>query len=116
MTPFKVCPNCADAWLTRDDFIQDRQLELNGYKPDFEKLEYGLFFFTHKKENCFSTMVIEVVDFRDLYSGEVCSDRETGGENCPGLCLDVKQLGRCDAACECAFVREIMQIIKGEKR
>lgn len=113
--PFKRCPGCGDEWPTRDQFMGDRNLELNGYKADFEQLEYGLFFFTHLKLNCFSTMVIEVVQFLDLYPGKIHLQRRTGEADCPGYCLDKDQLDRCEAICECAFVREIMQIIKNKK-
>ncbi len=58
MPPFKICPNCSEVWQTRENFILDPKLKLNGYKADFEKLD------------------------------------------------------RCDAFCECAFVREIIQILK----
>ena len=115
MNPFKTCPHCFQIWPTRDDFISDSQLELNGYKADFEKLEYGLFFFTHQKSGCHSTMAIEVVDFKDLYSGEIYTERKTGSEECPRYCLDKEQLDRCDAICECAFVREIIQIIRNKR-
>jgi hypothetical protein len=115
MDPFKTCPNCFGKWHTRDNFLSDSQLELNGYKADFEKLDYGLFFFTHKKDSCYSTMAIEVVDFKDLYSGEIHTERKTGSEECPRYCLDKEQLDRCDAMCECAFVREIIQIIQNKK-
>ncbi len=110
--PFKQCPGCFQAWPSRDDFLSDERLELNGYKADFERLEYGLFFFTHRKATCYSTMAIEVVDFMDLYTGKIYAERRTGEEACPGYCRDKEQLDRCDAQCECAFVREILHIIK----
>lgn len=114
MGHFKVCPSCCQAWESRSDFIVDDQLELNGYKSDFEKLEYGLFFFTHKKPGCYSTMTINVMDFRDLYSGEIYQERKTGSEECPGYCLDSEQFSRCNALCECAYVREIIHILKNK--
>ena len=42
---FKKCPCCFTIWDSKDDFLSDSSLELNGYKADFQKLEYGLFFF-----------------------------------------------------------------------
>ena len=110
---FKRCPCCFKVWASRDDFLADSSLELNGYKSDFQKLEYGLFFFTHKVESCFSTMALEVKDFIDMYTGNSYSDRKTLSEECPRYCIDEKQLSRCDALCECAFVREVIQIIIG---
>lgn len=110
--PFKLCPSCFEVWQTRDLFLSEPNLALNGYKADFERLEYGLFFFTHMKADCYSTLAIEVADFMDLYQGPLYSERRTGKPDCPGYCLDKVQLQRCEARCECAFVREIMQIIK----
>lgn len=115
MHSFKKCPNCFEIWATQDEFISDSQIELNGYKTDFEKLEYGLFFFTHKKSGCGSTMALEVTNFKDLYSGTIYSERKTDTEVCPRYCFEKEQLDRCEALCECAFVREIIQIIKRKK-
>ncbi|HMK56293.1 MAG TPA: hypothetical protein VK448_06635 [Dissulfurispiraceae bacterium] len=111
-TVFKKCPGCFRDWSTRDDFLSDNSLELNGYKADFEKLEYGLFFFTHKVDGCCSTMALEVKDFLGIYTGKMYTDRKTLSDECPGYCTDEKQLSRCDALCECAFAREIMHIIR----
>lgn len=109
---FKICPMCATEWKNRDEFLDDQSLELNGYKADFEKLEWGLFYFTHKKEGCLSTMALVAKDFLTLYSGKKYTARRTGEKECPGYCLDEKQLKRCDAFCECAFNREVIKIIK----
>ena len=98
-----------------DNFVSDCEIELNGYKADFEKLEYGIFFFTHHKKECFSTMAIEAGNFFSLYDGPIHTERKTGTEECPSYCKDINQLNRCDAFCECAFVREVINIIR-EKR
>jgi hypothetical protein len=109
---FKRCPRCSAEWETRDKFLDDESLEINGYGADFECLECSLFYFTHKTEGCFSTMTIEAKAFLDLYPGKKYTERRTGKEECPGYCLEEKQLSRCEAFCECAFNREIIQIIK----
>ena len=109
---FKTCPMCSLAWNSRDEFLRDGSLELNGYQADLEELELGLFYFTHHRDGCHSTMVIETRDFLDLYTGERFNLPRTGEEDCPGYCLDIDQLDRCTAQCECAYVREIIQIIK----
>lgn len=57
-------------------------------------------------------MVLQAKDFLDLYSGGKYSERRTGQEDCPGYCLEKDQLDRCEVICECAFVREVLQIIK----
>jgi hypothetical protein len=109
---FKICPNCQQVWSMQIEFISDGEIELNGYKSDFEKLEYGMFFFTHKKVGCFSTMVLEVKEFLNLYEGPFYSEQKTGTEDCPNYCRDKEKLDRCEAFCECAFVREIINIIR----
>jgi len=113
--PFKQCPCCFETWPTRESFLSDNNLDLNGYKADFEKLEYGLFFFTHLQTNCNSTMALEVSDFIDLYQGPRYPKRRTAEAECPGYCLDRDQLDRCNAFCECAFVREIIQLLKADR-
>lgn len=111
-TAFKTCPMCSMTWGTRNDFLNDRTLELNGYQADFEALEYGLFLFTHHVDGCFTTMAVQVKEFLSLYEGQRFEQRKTGTEECPGYCLQIHRLERCGAGCECAFVREIIQIIK----
>ncbi|MBI4666390.1 MAG: hypothetical protein HY751_08280 [Nitrospinae bacterium] len=108
---FKVCSTCGQVWQSRDDFLNDTSLKLNGYKADFERLEYGMFFITHGADGCHSTLAFEVNDFNDLYTGVRYTERKTLGPDCPRYCVDEKQLARCDAMCECAFVREIAQLI-----
>ncbi|WP_108651221.1 hypothetical protein [Dongshaea marina] len=112
MPEFKKCSMCSALWKSREDFISDPEIVLNGYKADFESLDYGLFLFTHEKEGCCSTLAVEVGDFKDLYQGQVYSERKTGGPECPRYCKDEHQLARCKAKCECAYVRELMQMLK----
>lgn len=112
---FKKCPNCLEVWSTQEKFVDDGLLEIIGYKANFEKLEEGLFFFTHKKQDCFSTMAIEVKEFLNLYTGPIYPERKAESEECPRYCLDKYQLDRCTALCDCAFVREIVQILKIKK-
>lgn len=113
---FKICPMCSRRWVTRDEFLDDKMLVINGYGVDFEKLEWSLFYFTHTQEGCGSTMVVQAKDFLDLYSGDKYTDRRTWEKDCPGYCLDKTQLDRCDAICECAFNREVINIIKKRHR
>lgn len=113
---FKRCPRYSQIWSIQDQFITDRQLELNGYMTDFEKLEYCLFLFTHNQTCCRSTMALRVSNSMNLYKGPINKERKTGTGECPGYCRDRKQLDRCDALCECAFSREILQIIMLRKR
>jgi len=108
---FKKCPKCGTEWHSRDDFLADPTLELNGYQADFRKLEHGLFLFTHKYLNCFTTMAIRAKDFLDLYKGRRYHENRALTADCPRYCIDERQLGRCEAFCECAFVREVIQIV-----
>ena len=59
-------------------------------------------------------MALEVSDFMDLYEGERYAERKTRGEDCPGYCIDGDNLERCNAFCDCAFVREIIQLGKND--
>ncbi|MBU0479468.1 MAG: hypothetical protein KKG47_00065 [Proteobacteria bacterium] len=111
---FKICPSCGTVWNAREEFLADRTLVMNGYQADFRTLENGLFLFTHKQEGCNSTMAVRAGDFSDLYTGVKYTEPRTGMEDCPGYCKKEAQLDRCAALCECAYVREIIQIIREE--
>jgi len=110
---FKECPMCRKIWQNREAFLDDGFLQLEGYSADFEIQEKGLFYFTHQVQGCFSTMAVEARAFFDLYTGEKYLGSKRGSDECPRLCLDRKRLDRCPVFCEFAFVREIIQVIKG---
>jgi len=107
--PFKACPSCRHEWQTRNTFLADKEIRLTGYQADFEDLATGLLLFNHR---CGTTLAIPVAEFRDLYSGPVFEEQLTGTDQCPEYCLRQDELAPCDQPCECAFVREIMQIIQ----
>ncbi len=110
MTPmFRTCTVCSATWRTRDHFLRDPALVLIGYQVDFKELSAGLFLFNH---SCRGTLSIPAGAFTDLYDGPVFKTRATGSEACGSHCLYMHDLDPCPAACECAFVREIIQIIK----
>lgn len=113
---FKICPGCFQSWKSREDFLSDPSLELNGYKPDFKELEFGMFLFTHKNGRCLSTMALLVESFVDLYSGVKYKGNKSLSDECPRYCIDEKQLNRCDAICERAFVREVLEIVKNHEK
>ena len=108
---FKTCTMCEQIWKTRDDFVNDPDIDIVGYQVNFKELTTGLFLFNH---SCGTTMAIPVKYFDDLYKGPVFSDRKTGSNQCPGHCLYGQDLEPCAAKCECAYVREIIQRLKGE--
>ena len=106
---FKQCTACGHPWRSRESFLWDPDVKLVGYQPRFEALKTGLFLFNHR---CGTTIAIQAGEFEDLYHGPIFENRATGTEECPGYCLIKDELRPCPAQCECAFVREIIQIIK----
>jgi hypothetical protein len=106
---FKKCPTCGFVWSTRDYFLRDPAVEIIGYQVNFEELTLGIFLFNH---SCNATLGIRAGDFRDLYNGPIFESRATGTEECPGYCLLQHELLPCPAQCECAYVREIIQVVK----
>lgn len=104
---FKTC-SCSAHWETRDVFLDDPDTRLIGYQADFTELALGLLLFNH---SCGTTLAVEAMAFRDLYDGPVYQKSARGSDECPGYCLHRDTLARCPAECECAFVREILQII-----
>ena len=110
MKYFKKCTCCESPWFTRDEFLQDENTQLVGYQANFCHLELGYFLFNHLA--CESTIAIPAGLFKDLYAGSVFAVRMTGTEVCQGFCEDIDAIEPCDAQCECAYVREVMQIIR----
>lgn len=113
---FKTCPNCKTEWESRDDFLADESVELNGYQVSLKNLPSGLFLFTHMHDSCKSTMGIHVTDFNDMYTGERYAINKALSPECPRYCIDEKRMDRCDVHCECAFVREIINIIRNIRK
>jgi len=108
-TVFKKCPICRFKWDSRDGFLRDPNINIIGYQVHFKELTAGLLLFNH---SCRGTLAIQVADFKELYDGPIFDARATGGEECPGYCLRQDELRSCPAKCECAYVREIMSLIK----
>jgi hypothetical protein len=110
MPVFKKCTCCDNPWLSREEFLEDSHLDFIGYQVNFANLELGYLLFNHL--TCQSTIAVHAGLFSDLYDGPIFSERQTNTENCPGYCGDRDALGPCDAECECAYVREIAQIVR----
>ena len=110
MQVFKKCSCCAPPWITREDFLHDRQIQLIGYQANFCHLELGYLLFNHL--SCESTIAIHAGLFRDLHAGPIFGQRLTGTEVCQGFCKDEQALEPCEEKCECAWVRGILQIIR----
>ncbi len=90
--------------------MHDPELELVGYQVNYGNLQLGYFLFNHLA--CQSTIAIAAARFADLYSGPVFAERLTDSDSCPGYCLHDDILQPCTAHCECAYVREILQIVR----
>ena len=106
---FHTCPSCKFVWSTRADFLADAGVELLAYKVSFADLMAGVFLFQHR---CKGLVTLHAGEFADLYHGPIFSEPQTGSEDCPGLCLRKEDFRPCPVKCECAFVREVLQIIK----
>jgi hypothetical protein len=106
---FKQCPMCNMVWETREAFLADPGLRVVGYQVHFEQLTAGIFILVHI---CGTSLGIEAEKFADLYDGEMFEARATGTEACPGYCLAREELRPCPAKCECAYVREVLQIVR----
>jgi len=96
-------------WRTRQDFLADKTIKLNGYQVSFKNIEAGLLLFTHMLDECRTTMGVPVSEFLDFYRGERFTENKALSPECPRYCIDKNRLDRCSARCECAFVREIIQ-------
>jgi hypothetical protein len=108
-TPFKQCTCCGTVWRTREDLLADPGVELIGYQAHFIVLVEGLFLFNH---SCGTTFALDVAELVDLYAGPVFRRRLDGSADCLGYCIHRGELQPCPAECECAFVREIMQVVR----
>ncbi len=109
MKPEYICKVCDTKWHNRESFLSDVDITLLGYQVNFFELEAGFFLFNH---SCGETLAIKVENFTDLYDGEIFENPKTDSDECPKYCLYQENLDRCPVECECAFVREIIQIIK----
>jgi hypothetical protein len=106
---FKECPKCSFEWPRRIDFLQDPHLEPIGYQVNFNNLEAGIFLFNHA---CKGTLAIRAHEFQDLYHGPIFKERAFGSSECTEKCLHEEDLSPCPSSCECAFVREILQVVR----
>ncbi|HTY09821.1 MAG TPA: hypothetical protein VMF88_02005 [Bacteroidota bacterium] len=66
---FKQCTMCGKKWSTKDAFLDDSEIRLNGYQWNKKRLRAGenlagLLIFTHAKEECFTTLGIEARKFK----------------------------------------------------
>jgi len=113
---FLGCSCCDKIWATREDFLADGQLKLNGYQVDFARPETGFLLFTHHREDCGSTLALEVHRFADLRPVQEHDLDLHGTAECGGLCGRTENLMRCGRKCRNAWVRELVgAIIEGRR-
>jgi hypothetical protein len=106
---FKQCGKCGQVWQTRAQFLDDQDIELIGYQANFKVLQAGLLYFNHV---CKTTLALPADVFADLYKGPIFEKRQTDSEQCPAYCINQRELRACPVECECAYIREVIQIIK----
>jgi hypothetical protein len=109
MSVFRKCPSCGHTWYARDAFLADPGIKIVGYQVNYDTLLAGTFIFSHP---CGATLPLSVRNFNGLYEGPIFKERATDTEDCPGYCLYQDRLDACDSRCECAYVRNIIDIIK----
>ena len=101
---------CGSNWNTRLELMSDPFVEITGYLVNFQELELGIFTFNHLK--CRGTFALKASLFTDLYDGEIYEQNKTGTDECPNYCLSKFELKKCPAKCECAYVRDVIQLVK----
>jgi hypothetical protein len=106
---FSTCENCQETWINYHDFLSDPYVELKSYHVSFKNLRAGKFLFNH---SCGASLNVEVGSFVHLYNGPIFEERATGSDKCPEYCLRQDELEPCPVECECAYVREVLQIVK----
>lgn len=107
---FKQCTKCERTWEDRNAYLCDPDIRLVGYQINFDDLKLGIFLFNHL--SCQTTLAIDAAKFIDLYDGPIYTESQKGTEACEEHCLYTDDLERCANHCECAYVREIIQILR----
>ncbi|MBI5558693.1 MAG: hypothetical protein HY885_13760 [Deltaproteobacteria bacterium] len=107
---FKACPSCGKKWQDYNQLLADPATCVIGYQVCFASLREGLFLFNH---TCGTTLAIPVGALQHLYDGPLYQERLDNSEKCQGMCLNQHDTEPCPAKCECAYAREILQIVKG---
>lgn len=107
---FKICTACGKRWIDQSIFLFDPAISIVGYQVSFEAaVEAGYLLFNH---SCGNTLAIPVKKFHDLPEQPVSVETMTEEEKSPECCLSEDGQQACPEGCQCAYVREIMKIIK----
>jgi hypothetical protein len=107
---------CGEVWASREAFLSDALVAVVGYQADLESLETGLFLFNHRKWECGTTLAIEAGRFVDLAAGPMYRRSLHGTEECSEYCLRLDDLRPCPAHCDCAYVRDVLQVVRNWKK
>lgn len=107
---YKKCPYCGASWENMDDFLTDQSVGFVGYQPNFKDLALGLFLFNHSE--CRTTMALYAEQFQSLYDGPIFNEHQAGADDCLESCLHKDERGSHLVKCECAFVREVLNIVR----
>ena len=59
---------------------------------------------------------VEAGSFLDLVAGPLYRERLRGTEECSEYCLRLEELRPCLARCECAYVRDVLQVVRSWKK
>ena len=111
----KECSMCKKCWKNLDNFLHDDTLIFNGYQPFFKRPDKGSFLFTHDRDDCGTTLLVEVWKFKKLLNREVDFLPFKPGEDpdCDLRCAQETDLTSCPAKnCNGTVVRELIQIVK----
>ncbi len=87
---FKQCTLCGTVWRTKDDFLRDPDLLLNGYQ--FTSLNFrnshrgGVLLFTHRNQTCGTTLAVYAQILKERFPGP-----ESGGAECRSPSAGVRQ-------------------------
>ena len=101
---------CNHIWHNRKQFLSDKKIVITGYMANPTDLELGIFTFNHLV--CQGTLSIRAGYFLDLYEQEIYNKSQYGSPVCLGKCQAPDNLDSCPVECECAYVRQVIQIIK----
>ncbi|GMW01693.1 MAG: hypothetical protein AMXMBFR84_28300 [Candidatus Hydrogenedentota bacterium] len=107
--PQFICRGCNQVWLEREGLISDPAIALAGYQANFDNLESGRFVFTHE---CGASFSVCVKSFLTLCAEHVHTGYRLNGEACPGYCMHEHELDPCGAECECAYIRNVLDVVR----
>jgi hypothetical protein len=110
--PFKECSLCGSCWEELERFVLDPELRIEGYQANFVDPDYGLFLVTHETDGCGTTLAVWAERFRHLYDGPVHTERHMGGQYCTRQCLERNRVEDCEAPCDMAWVRHVLQWLR----